>query len=548
MIFSLTRLVAKPTVFVAAMGLSIAPYTNAESPTKKPNVVVIVADDLGYSDLGCYGSEIQTPNLDQLAASGLRFSQFYNTARCWPSRAAILTGYYAQQVRRDTLPGVKSGTLGNRPAWAKLVPEYLRPLGYRSYHSGKWHVDGEPLKNGFDHSYSLEDHDRYFNPEQHTLDDKPLPPVKLGTGYYSTIAIAQHAIDMLAGHQSEHANQPFFLYLAFTAPHFPLQAMPEDIAVYRDRYLAGWDTLREERYAKMKRLGLVDGPLPPLDSAVWPSYNPTPQQLLEKIGPGEVGRAVPWDTLSSEQKKFQPIKMAIHAAMIHRMDIEIGRVIEQIRKSGKLDDTLILFVSDNGASSEQIIRGDLHDPRLPPGSAKTFLGLGPGWASAANTPHRLHKSWTHEGGISTPLIVHWPNGFTAHGELRKNPGHLIDLAPTILEIGGGQMPATFGDQPMPPSPGKSLMNAFTHDDSVKHEDFWWFHDNNKAIRQGNWKLVRNQSAPWELYDLTSDRSETRDVAAAHPDKVKELEQLWNQHLEKYRTEATQELTNPKPNH
>jgi arylsulfatase len=230
------------------------------------------------------------------------------------------------------------------------------------------------------------------------------------------------------------------------------------------------------------------------------------------------------------------------------MDIEIGRVIEQIRKSGKLDDTLILFVSDNGASSEQIIRGDLHEPSLPPGSAKTFLGLGPGWASAANTPHRLHKSWTHEGGISTPLIVHWPNGIAAHGELRKNPGHLIDLAPTILELGGGQMPATFDDQPMPPSPGKSLVNAFTHDNSVRHEDFWWFHDNNKAIRQGNWKLVRNHSAPWELYDLTSDRSETRDVAAAHPDKVRELEQLWNQHLEKYRTEATQELTRPKTSH
>ena len=548
MISKPTRLPKGTGAFVAALGLSLCPHAGAEAPAKKPNVVVIMADDMGYSDLGCYGSEIQTPNLDLLANNGLRFSQFYNTARCWPSRAAILTGYYAQQVRRDSLPGVKSGNFANRPAWAKLAPEYLRPLGYRSYHSGKWHVDGPPLKNGFDHSYSLDDHDRYFDPKQHTLDDKPLPPIKLGSGYYSTTAIAQHAIEMLAGHQTEHADQPFFLYLAFTAPHFPLQALPEDIAIYRDRYRAGWDVLREERYTKMKELGLADGPLPRLDSAVWPTYNPSAPQLLEKIGPGEVDRAVPWHSLTAEQKKFQPIKMAIHAAMIHRMDLEIGRVIEQIKKSGKFGDTVILFVSDNGASAEQVIRGDLHDPSLAPGSAKTFLGLGPGWASAANTPHRLHKSWTHEGGISTPLIVHWPNGFAAHGELRKNPGHLIDIVPTILDVAGGRMPTTFGSKPIPLSPGRSLVNAFTHDDSVMHDDFWWFHDNNKAIRKGNWKLVRNHEAPWELYDLTADRSETQDLAAANPSKVKELEQLWNHRLENYRVDATQELKEPVLKH
>lgn len=231
----------------------------AEASSKKPNVMIIVADDMGYSDLGCYGSEIQTPNLDRLAGSGLRFNRFYNTARCWPSRAAILTGYYAQQVRRDTLPNVQSGNNGTRPAWARLLPDMLRPLGYRSYHSGKWHVDGAPLKNGFDHSYSLTDHDRYFNPALHTLDDKPLPAVKPESGYYSTTAIAQHAIDMLVGHQADHRNQPFFLYLAFTAPHFPLQALPEDIAIYQDRYKAGWDVLRQERFNKMLSMGLVSG-------------------------------------------------------------------------------------------------------------------------------------------------------------------------------------------------------------------------------------------------------------------------------------------------
>ena len=327
---------------------------------KKPNIVVIVADDMGFSDAGCYGGEIQTPNLDHLAAGGLRFTQFYNTARCWPSRAAILTGYYAQQVRRDTLPGITSGNNGTRPAWAGLLPEYLRLLGYRTYHSGKWHVDGKPLKNGFDHSYSLNDHDRYFNPKQHTLDDQPLPPVIPDSGYYSTTAIAGHAIDFLAEHQAAHRDQPFFLYLAFTSPHFPLHAPPGDIAIYQNRYLAGWDVLRQDRYGRMRQMGLVTGVLPPLDPAVWPDYNPTEPELHAQIGPGEVGRAVAWDSLTAEQRLFQPVKMAIHAAMIHRMDIEIGRVIAQLKAAGNFDDTLIFFLSDNGASSEQIIRGDGH--------------------------------------------------------------------------------------------------------------------------------------------------------------------------------------------
>ena len=513
----------------------------AEAAPKKPNVIIIVADDMGYSDLGCYGSEIQTPNLDRLAGSGLRFTRFYNTARCWPSRAAILTGYYAQQVRRDTLPNVTSGTGGTRPAWARLLPDLLKPLGYHSYFSGKWHVDGQPLKNGFDHSYSLDDHDRYFNPKSHSLDGKPLPAVMPDGGYYSTTAIAQHAIDMLAGHQTAHREQPFFLYLAFTAPHFPLQALPEDIAIYRDRYQAGWDVLRQERFNKMLRMGLVSGSLPPLDPMVWPDYNPSEAILREKVSPGEVGRAVPWASLTDAQRQFQPVKMAIHAAMVHRMDLEIGRVIAQLKANGTLDDTLILFVSDNGASAEQIIRGDGNDRSAAPGSAKTFLGLGPGWASVANTPFRLYKSWTHEGGISTPLIAHWPNGIAAHGELRQNPGHLIDLAPTIIELAGGHWPTTYNNQPVPPSPGKSLVPIFTNDGSVKHDFFWWLHDDNRAIRIGDWKLVADHQKPWELYDLSGDRSETHNLAVGNPSKVKELEQAWTRHFEEIRTLATRGL-------
>jgi arylsulfatase A-like enzyme len=521
------------TLFVVLLGMAYL-AAGSEIVVKKPNIVIIVADDMGYSDLGCYGSEIQTPQLDKLASKGLRFTRFYNTARCWPSRAAVLTGYYAQQVRRDTLPGVESGLSGTRPAWAKLLSDRLKPCGYRSYHSGKWHVDGSPMKNGFDHSYSLEDHDRSFNPDSHSLDGKPLPPVKPESGYYSSTAIAQHAIDMFAEHQSSHRDKPFFLYLAFTAPHFPLQALPEDIALYKNRYQVGWDAIRQERFTKMLGMGLVSGSLPPLDPTVWPVYNPTESELRKKISPGEVGRAVPWASLTPEQKQFQPEKMAIHAAMIHRMDLEIGRVISQLKTDGKLDDTLILFVSDNGASAEQIIRGDGHDRSAPSGSAKTFLGLGPGWAGAANSPFRLYKSWTHEGGISTPLIAHWPKGISARGELRHNPGHLIDLAPTILEFAGGQWSG-------PPCPGKSLLPVFTKDGTMNHDLLWWLHDDNRAIRMGDWKLVADQQKPWELYNLKQDDTETLNLSASHPEKVLELKQAWTRHFQETRTLATQDL-------
>jgi arylsulfatase len=495
---------------------------------------------MGFSDAGCYGGEIHTPNLDRLAAGGLRFTQFYNTARCWPSRASILTGYYAQQVHRDALPGLDGGALGKRPAWARLLPELLRPLGYRSYHSGKWHMDGKVLAGGFDRSYSLNDYDRHFNPRQHTLDDRPLPPVEPGSGYYSTTAIADHAIEMLAGHAAERRGTPFFLYVAFTCPHFPVQAPPQDIAVYRDRYRSGWDVLRQERYERMRAMGLVNCPLSALEPNYVPNWNLSEERLRAEIGPGEVARAVAWKSLTAEQQQFQPIKMAIHAAMIHRMDIEIGRVVEQLRAMGALDNTAIFFLSDNGASAEQIIRGDRHDRSAPSGSAKTFLSIGPAWSSAANTPFRLHKSWVHEGGITTPLIVHWPRGIRARGELRHDPGHLIDLAPTILELAGGRWPESFAGRPVPPPPGTSLAPAFAHDGAVTHEYLWWYHIGNRALRLGDWKLVAAADSPWELYDLRTDRAESQDLAASHPDTVRKLEQAWTRHMEEFRALATRD--------
>ena len=524
-------------VAASAMPLQVRPnMQEMPVPNKRPNVLLIVADDMGYSDLGCYGGEIKTPHLDGLAKDGIRFTQFYNTARCWPSRAGILTGYYAQEVRRDTVPGVKSGAQGVRPSWARLLPEMLRPLGYRCYHSGKWHVDGMPLQNGFDRSYSLNDHDRHFYPRQHTEDDKPLPPVEPGSGYYSTTAIAEHAIKCLKDHASNHASQPFFEYLAFTSPHFPLQAPPEDIARYRHRYDSGWDALRDERWGRMRKMHLGGSALSHTERDLGPPYA-FPEDI-KKLGSDEVNRPVPWSDLSASQRKFQVSKMEIHAAMVSRMDYEIGRVVDQIRAMDSLDNTLILFLSDNGASAEMMVRGDGHDPNAEPGSGKTFLSIGPGWSTMCNTPFRRHKTWVHEGGISTPLVVHWPKGIKARGELRTTAAHIVDLVPTILEAAGGSQFKLWEGKPVPLPPGKSLLPIFAKNRPALHDSIWWLHEDNRALRVGNWKIVAaGKQSPWELYDVTTDRSESHNLAAQKPDKVRELAGIWTKQFDEYCTVA-----------
>ena len=508
-----------------------------------PNVMIILADDLGFSDLGCYGGEIETPNLDRLAQQGLKFTQFYNTARCWPTRAGILTGYYAQQVRRDSLPNLPSAGGGaTRPAWAKLLPEMLKTAGYRNYHSGKWHVDGLPLKNGFDHAYTLDDHNRFFSPMFHTEDDKPLPPIELGSGYYATTAIADHCLKCLTEHARDFAGQPFFEYLCFTSPHFPLHALPEDIAKYQDRYTEGWDVIRARRFARQKELGIVTCDLAPRMEKTAPPWNPPEEELMQRVGSGEIGRAVAWTELTEEQRRFQATKMAIHAAMVDRMDREIGRVLDQLRAMNALDNTLIFFLSDNGASAEQLIRGDGHDPAAAAGSAKSFLGLGPGWSTVSNAPFRMHKSWVHEGGIATPLIVHWPHGLETPGQLRHTPSHLIDLVPTILELTGTKRFETWNNEPTPKPPGTSLVPAFGREVSVPHELLWWYHSGNRAIRIGDWKLVAwGEQGPWELFDLNRDRSETKNLASQFPGKVRQMELAWKAKLEEFQELAKRDL-------
>lgn len=495
-----------------------------------PNILIILADDLGFSDLSCYGGEIATPNLDALAAEGSRHAHFYNTARCWPSRASILTGYYPHQVRRDAVPGVKSGGGGKRPAWAPLLPRLLKSKGYRSYHSGKWHVDGMPVSEGFDRSYYLRDQGRFFNPEVHYLDDQKLPPVEKASGYYGTVALADHLLTFLKEHEEKFAEQPFFSYLAFAAPHFPLHALPEDIVRYEDRYDVGWEVIREQRWKRLQDTGLLGKlKLSSVEPDLGPPYDFP--EALEILGSGEVNRPLPWQDLSASQRSFQSAKMAVHAAMIDRMDREIGRVVTQLKEMGAYEETMICFLSDNGASAEIMVRSDGHDPRAKSGSAETYLCLGPGWSTTCNTPFRKHKTWVHEGGTATPFIVRWPNSLNAKPGLGK-PAHVIDLLPTIFDL------ADLTVSPEgPPRPGLSLL-----DPSSEARELWWLHEGNRAVRQGDWKLVAAKDQPWELYDLSIDRAETENLAESHPDKVKALEQLWEACWLAYQKDARQERT------
>ncbi len=529
-------------LFTALIGLALACSPAVAAP---PNIIFILADDLGYSDLGCYGSEIATPHLDSLASNGLRFTQFYNTARCWPTRGALLTGFYAQQIHRDALPDVGGGGQGQRQKWARLLPDLLKPAGYRSYHSGKWHIDGKVLDGGFDRSLDMRNQGSFFTSAGNSIDDVPVTPPADESGYYATIATADHAIDCLKDHAAHHTDKPFFHYIPFIAPHFPLHALPEDIAKYRDRYLDGWDQMRAARFARLKEMGLTHTTLSALEPDLGPPY--AFPDAMEKLGPGEINRPLPWESLTDEQRRFQATKMAIHAAMIDRMDQEIGRIIAQLKAMGAFENTLIFFASDNGASAEIMVRHGGHDPAAPLGSAASYLCLGPGFSSACNTPHRRHKTWVHEGGISTPLIAHWPAGITAKGELRTTPSHVIDFVPTVLQLAGLAKPTHWQGEPIPAAPGKSLVPVFAKDAAISRDSLWWLHDGHRAVRVGDWKLVAAKGDPWELYDLTTDRAEQHNLAAEKPDKVKELEHIWQQQTDSF-TALTQKTLaeQPKP--
>lgn len=495
------------------------------SAVDRPNILYILADDLGFSDLGCFGGEINTPVLDSLATNGVRLTQFYNTGRCCPSRAAILTGQYPHRVGLGHMTTNDLGQPGYRgvvSAEAQTIAQVLAPAGYRSFMSGKWHLGTpDPTRHGFEEFYgTLVSAKRFFDPE-HLI---RLPPGRTAREYppgefYATDAVTDHALDFLQ-RARQTPEQPWFLYLAYNAPHFPLHAPQNEIAKYADRYHGGWDRLREARLQRMKELGIV-----PRETRL------SPRSHWQNYGETKTGVNPAWDTLPQDRRLDLARRMAIYAAMIDRLDQQLGRVIADLKAAGEFDNTLIVFTSDNGAcfewdpfgfdirSSNQNI---LHTGEMLDGMGQpdTFHSVGSGWANASNTPWRLYKHFNHEGGIASPGIVHWPAGLQAQpGTINHQPAHIIDLLPTAIAVSGAT------DNGSLPLPGRDLI---THINAGSTERMLFFeHQGNRAVRAGQWKLVALDDQPWELYDLNVDRIESNDLSQAHPDRVRKLAAAWD---------------------
>ena len=494
---------------LCALGLQVP----AGTVPARPNIVVILADDMGFSDIGCYGSEIPTPNLDRLANNGLSFTQFYNTGRCCPTRASVLTGLYPHQAgvghmtEDDNVPGYR-GRLNDR---CVTIAEVLRGAGYFTAMTGKWHVGQNrgvvPWERGFERSLNSPAGGFYF-PEgkqkrlflngRAIADDAPeLPP-----HWYSTDLWTDFGIKFID--EALTAKKPFFLYLAHNAPHFPLQAPADEIAKFRGNYKAGWDRLREQRHAKQRTLGVVE--------KSW-DLSPRPEAVEA------------WEKLSEPEKdRFDHI-MAIYAACVAHIDTSVGRLVEALKQRGALDNTLIFFLCDNGGNAESGPRGRLEGDS--PGAAGSTVFCGQSWATLENTPFRRYKHYNHEGGIATPFIVHWPAGFEARGEFRQQPGHLVDIMATCVDVGGAKYPSEFSGRSILPMEGRSLVPAFGNQ-SIQREALFWEHEDNAAIRVEDWKLVRlGRNGPWELYNLKADRTELHDLAAEQPDRAKELAARWD---------------------
>lgn len=509
-------------VFLAGLFFAATQAFSATPP--KPNIIVILADDMGYSDLGCYGSEIPTPNLDALAKDGLRFTQFYNTSRCCPSRAAILTGLYSHEagvgrmIENSGLPGYQ----GHLNDTCVTMAEVLRPAGYFTAMAGKWHVGGDhfavtPWNRGFEHGlvsvrggfyYADKNADEKQNGTNGALwldgkniaNDSP----ELPAHWYTTDLYTHYGLKYID--EAVAAKKPFFLYLAFNAPHYPLQAPAADIAKFRHGiYTNGWDKLRVARYERQLAMGLID-----------PAWKLSPR-------PDEVKA---WDNLAVERQDHFEQMMSIYAACVWHLDKEVGELVASLKQRGLLDNTLILFLSDNGGNAEGGPAGTMNG--TDPGGPDSMVKCGESWATLENTPFRLYKHFEHEGGISSPLIVHWPAGITAKNELRNNPSHIVDIMATVADVAGATYPKTFNGQAILPLEGHSLKPAFANEPVTARDALFWEHEGNAAVREGDWKLVRRDAdGAWELYNLKIDRTELHDLAAAQPEQAKELLAKWN---------------------
>ena len=523
----------------------------AEQQNLQPNIILIMSDDMGYSDIGCYGGVIETPVLDGLAANGLRFTQFYNTARCCPTRASLITGLYQHQagvghMMNDRGTDAYRGDLSKN---AVTIAEVLKQAGYSTYMTGKWHVTplnpspenpskhNWPLQRGFDRFFgTIHGAGSFYDPNSLASDNEFIVPAD---DFYYTDAISDNAVKFIEEHSGDN---PFFLYVPYTAAHWPMHAKPADIAKYKGRFDEGWDALREKKFKQMQELGLIK-----------PGWKLTEKDNIPN-----------WE--DAENKEWYSSLMEVYAAMVDCMDQGIGRIMNTLDKKGIKENTLVFFLQDNGGCAEEfgfkntigphhndVEAGELkpmgknelqtemvpkytRDGRpvrsgigLKPGGDDTYLGYGKPWANASNTPFRLYKHWVHEGGISTPLIVHWPAGIKAKNEFREQPGHLIDIMATCIDVAGATYPETFRGNKIIPFEGVSLVPAFQNE-NLPNRPIFWEHEGNKAVRMGKYKLVSRWSKEseynWELYDLDADRSETNNLFEPLPDKAKELEMLW----------------------
>lgn len=538
----------------------------------RPNIIYIMSDDMGYSDIGCYGSEINTPNLDRLAESGLRYTQFYNTARCCPTRASLLSGLYPHQAGIGHMMNDRGhdGYRGDLNRQCVTIPEVLGSAGYRTYMAGKWHVTPKtqpkdesekynwPLQRGFEKFYgTIHGAGSFFDPNSLTRDNELISPFAdpeyQPEQFYYTDAISDHASRYIRDHHSHAGDEPFFMYVAYTAAHWPMHAKESDIAKYKGTYDDGYEAIRKRRYAKMLELGVVDSDA----TALW---------------------TMPLAWKETEYWDWDKRNMEVYAAMIDCMDQGIGRIVASLQETGQLDKTLICFFQDNGGCAEpygrrgdgpqraatptlEQLAADYLQPDMQPkqtrdgypvhtgkgvmaGPADTYIGYGQGWATVSNTPFREYKHYVHEGGISTPLVAHWPASIRRPGELESTPSHLIDLMATAVDISGATYPTTFHNgQTIKPMEGKSLAPTF-RGESIEREAIYWEHEGNRAVRAGDYKLVaKGTNGPWELYNIAVDRSEQNDLADDQPERVEQLQALWDA----YAKRANVLPLDPQPN-
>ncbi len=541
------------------IAVAVAPAPAADAAKlARPNIVIIMSDDMGYSDPGCFGGEIETPNIDRLATQGLRYTQFYNTARCCPTRASLMTGVYPHQAgvghmtwKQLDLPGYRSDLSKHTPTLAEL----LKSSGYATYMTGKWHLtindlpnepkDNWPRQRGFDRFYGMiTGSGSYYDPRMLVRENTPTSPAGDAEyqpkHYYFTDAIADASVRYISEHHANSAEQPLFLYAAFTSPHWPLHAPEESIAKYKGKYDQGYEPVRAARLERMKAMGLID-----------PKWTLSPQPQ-------------PWEAVKN--KEWEARCMEVYAAQIDRMDQGIGKIIDALQAAGRLDDTLILFLHDNGGCDEgngrtaRLPKGDLNPadhkptdtqwnsrprttrdgrvvkggPKVMPGPDDTFIAYGPGWANVSNTPFREYKHYVHEGGISTPLIAHWPAGIARRGEMDRTPGHLIDIVATCVQLAGVTFPAEFNGKPTTPLQGVSFAPTFEPGGkaTVRGRPIFFEHEGNRAVRDGRWKLVaKGVKGAWELYDMEADRTEMQDLAATEPQRAKAMAAAWQQWAE-----------------